>query len=99
MNNIESTAEKIIRVEERKADGYEYKYELTVRESKRVASFSIPLYSVSVKMTQNGNVITYAKIDEVFSDVKKANAFFDKIVKNLATPIDLSYVLEDSITV
>ena len=32
---------------------------------------------------------------DIFSDKEDAEAFFDKIVRNLATPIDLAYILED----
>jgi hypothetical protein len=32
---------------------------------------------------------------DVFSCREKAVAFFEKIVRNLATPIDLNYIIED----
>ena len=33
--------------------------------------------------------------EELMADMDKALSFYDKIVKNLATPIDLAYVVED----
>ena len=36
-----------------------------------------------------------AKTRELFSEGNKAKAFFDKLVRNLATPIDLAYIVED----
>ena len=34
---------------------------------------------------------------EIFADIGKAITFFDEIVDNLVTPIDLPYILEDRI--
>ncbi len=96
MQSTKKEIGEIIRREERAADGYEYVYELTVNESDRVASFKLPLYSISVKMSKGGEALTYARSGDVFSNEKKAISFFEKIVENLATPIDLAYVLEDS---
>lgn len=98
MQQEENFDESVIRCEVRKSDGYEYKYELIMRISKMVASFNLPLYSVSVRMTKDGDAVTYAKTDDIFSDVRKAGKFFDRIVESLATPIDLPYVLEDCIS-
>ena len=38
---------------------------------------------------------TTARSGELFSEEKKALAFFEKLVRNLATPIDLAYIVED----
>ena len=46
----------------------------------------------------NGKV-RKSEAKDVFSSKRKAIEFFDKIVRNLATPIDLKYVIEDEITV
>lgn len=78
-------------------NGVIYRYVLTSRKSKKVASFHMPLYSIEVIMTMDGEV-TRNSIDDVFADVGKALAFFEQISKNLATPIDLTYVFEDKIT-
>ena len=72
------------------------RYVLSARKSKKVASFQMPLYSIEVIMTKDG-VISRNSIDDVFADVGKALSFFDQISKNLATPIDLTYVFEDKI--
>lgn len=93
-----NTLNKIIRTEKRSQDGAEYEYTLSVTESTRVASYMLPLYSIEVKMTHLGKT-TQSLAKDHFSDVGKALALFDKLVKNLATPIDLPYVLEDRISV
>ena len=88
----------VIRSEVRESDGRLYKYELVMTESDRV-SFKLPLYSVRVEYMDADGVSTEARAHEIFADVGKAIIFFERIVKNLATPIDLPYVVEDELTV
>ena len=100
MSNRGKNEESIIKKEERAADGLVYKYELVMRRSDKVASYALPLYSISVELSrENGEVITGTQMSEVFSNERKALDFFAKIVDNLATPIDLPYVLEDMLTI
>ena len=88
----------VIRTNTVLSDGNEYRYSLYSRESARVASYRIPLYSISVEMTdENGNE-TNATIGDVFSDVGKAIIFYDRIVRHLVTPLNLPYILEDEIS-
>ena len=87
------TIKDITRVE----DGIVYRYVLTAGKSKKVASYQLPLYSIEVIMTKDGRV-TRNSVNDVFSDIGKALSFFEQISRNLATPIDLTYVLEDKIS-
>ena len=87
----------VIREETRETEDAIYTYTLSVRTGDSVASFGLPLYSVEIRMTDKSGKHTSAELDDVFSESKKAFRFFDKLVKNLATPIDLPYVLEDEI--
>ena len=73
-----------------------YKYELLMNERQRGTNCA-RLYFISVEMTLVDGSVTYSETGEIFADVGKAIAFFDRMVKNLATPIDLPYVLEDEI--
>ncbi len=75
-----------------------YEYELTRSTSTRVASYRLPLYSITVRLTLDGKT-TEASLNEVFADVGKATVLYEMLVKNLVTPIDLPYVMEDRITV
>ena len=86
-----------IRKEERFEDGFTYRYILNMEESVRVASYKLPLYSITVELTDKDGNTTTADTREIFADVGKAFSFFDKLVRNLATPIDLAYVVEDEI--
>ena len=89
----------VIRTEKREKDGYEYEYQLTQSEGCRVASYGIPLYSISVKMKRHdGNRISENDAQNLFSDQRKATVFFERIVENLATPIDLAYIIEDELS-
>lgn len=76
-------------------DGSSYTYILSVRESNRVASYRIPLYTVSVEMIDPEGGRTYAEAKDAFSDVGKAIVFYEKIMEHLATPLNLPYILED----
>ena len=58
-----------------KADnGIIYRYVLFCEKSEKVASFSIPLYSIEVSMTKDGE-LTSNVAKELFADVGKAVAF------------------------
>ena len=89
--------DKLIRREERECCGIKYIYELTSREADAVAAFRLPLYSIKISMTAPDQNPREANARDVFSSLEKATTFFDKIVRNLATPIDLIYILEDEI--
>ncbi|MBQ8690044.1 MAG: hypothetical protein IJ515_06770 [Clostridia bacterium] len=87
-----------VRTEVRELDGIEYRYELTSSRATDVASYGLPLYSVSVSMHfRDTGRVSEGRTENIFSDVNKAGRFFDKIVDNLATPIDLPYIVEDEL--
>lgn len=100
MNNTisEKNKEKVIRREVVKEDNALHEYTLTEKESTHVASFHLPLYSIKVEMVLGGEK-TEAQLSDCFANKMKAEKFFDKLVRNLATPYDLIYVFEDSVTV
>ena len=91
--------ERVIKNEEREADGYFYSYELLERRGKNIANFGLHLYSIRVKMSGGDTPIKIGEAKDIFSSKRKALDFFERIVDNLATPIDLKYVIEDEITV
>ena len=98
MKRNANTPEAAIKIKSFVEDGIGYKYELFMRESSMVASCGIPLYSISVEMTQGDGKVTKAHTKDLFSDIGKATEFFEKLVNNLATPIDLPYVVEDELS-
>ncbi len=84
--------------QDHKDDGEnKYTYQLIMREGARLASYKIPLYSVKVVMTDGTGDSTSASVKDVFADAGKAISFYEKIVRGLATPIDLRYIIEDEI--
>ena len=94
-----SKGAEIIRTEVREKDGFEYKYTLTLSRGRRVASYGIPLYSVAIEMRASSDSReSRGDAEDLFSDLSRASDFFDMIVDNLATPIDLPYIVEDELT-
>ena len=91
-------ARRVVRQDVKFDRGYTYVYTLSVSESGRVASYKLPLYSISVELTDPEGDTTSAETRELFADIGKAVSFFDKLVRNLATPIDLAYIVEDEIS-
>ena len=85
----------VLRKEERIVDQNEYSYELIMREGANTACWRMPLYSIRVKMKDACGVSRSADTSDIFADINKAITFFEKIVRNLATPIDLAYIVED----
>lgn len=80
-----------------KKDSMTYSYALLKHESKKLSSFRIPLYAIRIGLTDELGTYTEAQTDELFSDLGKAMVFYDRLIRNLATPIDLAYVVEDEI--
>ena len=92
---MSSLKESVLK-ETRESCGVVYTYTLILHEDKKLTSIGIPLYSIRVDMTVIATgKHTSAQTREIFADEEKARAFFDKLVRNLATPIDLAYIVED----
>ena len=87
-----------VRTERREEDGIGYNYRLSVEESERVASYTLSLYTIYVEMKERDGTVTNASAKELFADADKAHSFFNKLVDNLATPIDLPYIIEDELS-
>jgi hypothetical protein len=88
----------VIKSVSKTTDDATYVYTLFYEQSRRVASFGIPLYSITVEMVSKTGRTEHT-VKEIFADIGKANVFFNMLAENLATPRDLPYILEDSITV
>ena len=96
MKKTGKTTERTVRVSEVSSSGAHYKYTLLVKESDRVASFRLPLYSIRIEMRTADGRTTEAHTGEIFADLGKAVVFYERLVDNLATPINLAYILEDA---
>ena len=83
--------------EERYNEGYSYTYELILREGVRTDDWRLPLYSVRISMTDVDGRESQREAKNVFTDYTRAREFFERLVRNLATPIDLGYVVEDEV--
>ena len=90
----QKTVERTVRIEKAEVEGRFYKYRMSVRRS-TTQSYTPPLYSITVEMTDEKGEKTAASLKEAFSDAETAFVFFNKIFENLATPIDLPYVFAD----
>ena len=90
--------EKIIKEDIRECDGAIFLYRLTEGYPKKIGRLTIPLYSIYIELNKNGEC-SKSSVNEIFADVGKALSFYHSLLENLATPIDLHYILEDRITV
>lgn len=90
-NNMSKTVIKTIRTEVRRAFGNEYKYELIQSEA------DIPLYSIKIELKMITGSITKAESHGLIFDEGEAKMFFELLVDNLVTPINLPYVIEDEL--
>lgn len=89
--------DSVIKREIREVDGARYTYSLIMTESNKVASYRLPLYSIEIEMTDCSGQVTNARAREIFADVGKALSFFKMLAENLATPLNLPYIVEDEI--
>ena len=81
----------------RESEGYSYTYELILREGERTHDWRLPLYSVRISMTDPDGRTSQREATDLFASEDRATELFDRLVRNLATPIDLSYVVEDEV--
>ncbi len=86
--------EKILRVERAYEDGAEYRYELISEEMSEERVGDVTRYSIRVKMSLCQNK-TEATTDFIFTSLERASEFYSLLKKNLVTPLNLEYVIED----
>ena len=98
MRQKHKTTDTIIRCDNVCEGDFSYRYELIMKEGDGVASWRIPLYSIRIHMTDKSGVSTSSDVRNIFADVGKAIIFYEKLLRNLATPIDLAYIVEDEIS-
>ena len=92
-------ATAIVKCDTVKTGSAVYKYTLYASESQNVVSYRMPLYSISIEMTDENGKATKSKIENVFCDIGKAIVFYEHLKENLATPLNLPYILEDKISI
>ena len=85
-----------VKVDIREEEGCVIKYKLIKKKSLKVASYLMPLYSIEIELTKDGES-TKNSVENLFSDIGKALVFYEQLVSNLALPSDLPYILEDKI--
>ncbi len=87
--------ETVIRREEIFEPGIVYRYELILSEGNDTASFGIKLYEINTEMEIDGARTSY-RSGGLFSNEEKGVSFFEKLVENRATPINIPYIIEDT---
>ncbi len=89
--------DRVIRTERRSEDGCDYTYELILREGGLTHDWRLPLFSVRISMKDCDGRFSEREARDLFTNREKAIEFFEKMVRNLATPINLGYVVEDEL--
>jgi len=69
-----------------------YSYELTARESGKIT-----LYSIKITLKTAFGEITERVAENIFDNEEDAVAFYEMLIKNLATPLNLPYIVEDEL--
>ena len=76
----------------------ELTYIMSKNISTAIASFKITLYSIKIEMKNSDGNFSFYELNNVFANEVKARCFFDKLVSNLATPINLPFVFDDEMS-
>ncbi len=97
MSIKEKTKEEVIRRESVSDGENQYTYLLIKRESELVCSFRLSLYSIRVELIRSSGEESHCEISNVFASEAKAERFFDCLVINRATPMNLPYAFEDAL--
>lgn len=74
------------------SDGYTYKYSLSVDKNTN------SMYSLKVVMSSTEGEVRSDTASVAMSDGGRAIAFYNKLVRNLATPANLKYCIEDELS-
>ena len=77
--------------------GAKYNYKLIKRYNIRGFFKTVKAYVISVEML-SGDVRSYYVSDRLFLEDGAAYTFFEKVSKNLATPENMPYVIEDELS-
>jgi hypothetical protein len=93
----EKIKEEIVRRECVSDAENQYTYLLIKREGEFVCNFKLPLYSIRVELIKASGEASHCEISNVFASETKARRFFDDLIKNQATPMNLPYVMEDAL--
>ena len=93
----QSFKDTVIRQDFREDSENSYCYKLIMHENTHTVSYRIPLYSIKIDMTDSEGARTSADTRDLFADAGKAIKFYERLVRYLATPIDLRYIVEDEI--
>ena len=90
---------EIIRERVIEADGAKYKYTLLVKEIRRHFAPKLPSYSIRIEMLLPSGDVTRDESGFIFVDFGKAIVFYERLIEHLCTPLNLPYILNDSIEV
>ena len=91
MRRSSNRDEKTVRETIIASNGYTYKYTLSASRDKP------SIYSLKVVMRALSGDIRSSTATLAMSDGGRAIAFYNKLVKNLATPSNLQYCVEDEL--
>ena len=89
--------DKVVRTERREACGCQYTYELIQREGGLTHDWRLSLFSIRISMTDAKGRSSEREARDLFTDRADATEFFERLVRNLATPLNLGYVVEDEL--
>ncbi len=92
---IVSNSKRKLKQVEIVCNGLKYRYGLYEFSAEKVASFKITLYEIKADMETEDRTESY-QTGGLFVNLKKALGFFEFLTKNLATPKNLPYLVEDS---
>lgn len=93
----QNICDTVIRREIREAEGFRYTYELILREGDKTADWGLTLYSVKISMVDEKGETSEREARDLFTSQDQALEFYNKLVRNLATPLNLGYVVEDEL--
>ena len=87
----------VLKTENRENEECKYFYRLSIIEQQNLTSAN--LYEIYITLSSNNSEIVQTSHSEIvhFSTDETANDFFEMLVKNLVTPLDLPYVIADEI--
>ena len=94
--NIEAL--EIMRRRTVEENGAKYTYTLLLKRVKRRYAPKLPSYSVMIEMKSEDGRITSAESGYIFVDLGKAIVFYERLIEHLCTPLNLPYILCDSIS-
>ena len=98
MKNTTDNEAVLIKCERRECELGTLEYKIHMTPGRMIANYNLELYSISITLTDENGKESFSEVREIFASYRSAERFLRMLSENLATPIELIYIVEDELS-